>query len=702
MLSVNFKSVISGKNFNHQITLTDDAYSEPSVVWMDKKDAPLQDSLAWVTIKDPVGGYMLQKWMYVKYVLFEEYVDVIVRDNNGNPILDVNGMPTKRSLQNTNGYVRVILHEHKHILTRSMFTDCFNVPSLLSHVLQQYQLIEKYNSLNEVDWNGIHDLISHRGVKLLTTTDGDNQPPIIPVNLNWRGLYLADGLDDLLYNFQSRVIESSEIIPDAFYIKSLNSQSPPLLTNLLWRKRQFVNLPTDIIYDTIVWPEETNESRHQEINLNRVSFVTPSNRDFERLETPTLGSQLVGPLLRCDKVIAGGDRTAIRNWLNQTFINRFLFYAFTTRRLPSSFINNNDWSKIQFAFTENNYSIMVRHEPRNLNRMPSPTMTTRTETFVGRVTSMSPGVITVKDLRNLSSPHRDMYLTNTYAIPVNPGNFGLNVADIVGKDITFQIANNTVVPISTSSLYSPLSDNVNIQPLHNGNAVSHITQMIEYLNYECDDSDISFNSNPIFDYTYDSHEVNPLYPDESYEIIWKLNNQSPKAFNVELEAEQFPSCRVTFKMKATREELIEYLESIPAIVEVGDEYIEAIVDFWITTFEKIDIVFNFATTVSRVEWAAYFNSSFNIGSPTPGFYSNISPDLDSSLFVGPRGATKPSSQSFPLRFEDPGVRRTTTVNYFNMVGSPGWDYDVIRKELAQRYIANHLETFPVIISLTYE
>jgi hypothetical protein len=703
MLSVNFKPVISGVNFNHKIVLTDDAYTEPSVVWMDKKDAPMQDSLAWVTIKDPnASGNMLEKWMYVKYVLYEEYVDVIIRDQNGNPVLDQNGMPSKKSIKNTSGYVRVILHEHKHILTRSMFTDCYNVPSLLSHVLQEYQLIEKYNCLNELDWDGIHDLISHRGVKLFTNEVNDNRPPVVPVNMNWRGLYLADGLDDLLYNFQSRVIELPEVIPTPLYLKTLNHNDPPLLTNLTWRKRQFVNLPPNIVYDNIVWPEETNESRFQEINTNRVTFVNLSTRDFERLESPTLNSNLTGPRLRCDKVIAGGDRTAIRNWLNQTFINRFLFYAFTTRRLPSIFITSYDWSKIEFVFSYNNYAIMVQHLPRNLNRMPPPTMVDRKETFVGRVTSMSPGVITVKDLRNLSSPHRDMYLSDTYALPINPNNFGLTGADMIGKDMTFQIANNTVVPVSTSSLYSPFSDNVHIQPLHNGNVVSHIRQSIEYLDYECADEDISFKSTSIFDYTYDSHEINSSYPDDQNEIIWKLQNNYPLAFNVQLEAQSFPTCRVTFKLKATRSELITYLESISSISEVGEEYVEAIADFWIASFEKVDIVFNFSVSPTRVEWKAYYDSNFNIGPPISGFLSNIRPDIDSSLFVGPRGVVKPDSQSFPLSFPDPGVRVTNTAVYFNMTGSPGWNYETLRQELAKRYIANHLEKFPVNISLIYE
>lgn len=699
MLTINHKPAVSGVGIHNRIVLTDNAYSEVSIVHMDKKDAPFQDTFVWVAIKDPhEPGNMLGRWMYVQHVMFEDYADPILRDEYGEPVLDGMGMPTKKTKRNDPGYCKLILREHKHVLTRAAFQDSFNIPSLLSHVLLQYQLIEKYNSFNEVDWDGIHDLISNRGVKLITS--GSDRPPILPVNMNWRGIYLADGLDDLLYNFSCRVIEEPEVVdPDNEYLKNLNHQSPPLLTNLVWRKRQFVDLPDDIIYDSITWPEESNVSRYTEINTNRVVFSESSNRDFERLDSPSPGAGMLR--LRCDKVIAGGDRTEIRNWLNETFINVNLFYAFVTRRLPASFVETQDWSKIEYVFTDNDFFIQVRHEPRPVNRLPHPILTERKETFTGRVTSSSPGSITITDIRNDSNTRRDIYLSDSYTLPI--GSNVLGGVSIVGKDVTFQIANNTVTLLSTSSLYSPYSDAIKLLPYHDGEEVTKIIQYIEYLNYACDDEKISLGLDPIFDYKYLSHTVDPRCSTDFNRMEWEVINNEPNAFNLTLDTDALPSCRVVFEMKATREELITYLETQPAIAELGPAYIEAIADFWLSTFKQVDMIFSWATSPSVISWKVYYNSEFaNVPFGT-GFYSNIRTDIDSELFTGPRGVSKGPTQSFPLIFPDPGVRVTGAAVPFLTYGLnvPGWNYDILRQELAKRYIANHLETFVATFNLEY-
>jgi len=705
MLSVNYKPVVSGPGMVSKIVLTDNAYSETSVVYMDKKDAPYQNTLVWVTIKDPgATGNMLERWMYVQHVLFPDFADVIQRDEEGDPILDGNGYPVKNSMRTRPGLVKVILREHKNTLTRSMFLDAFNLPSLLSYKLKEFSLIEKYNAYNEVNWEGIHELISHRGIKLLTA--GDDQPPIIPVNMYWKGLYLADGLDDLLFHFSSRVIEQPEVTaPTKAYLAAMNHQSPPLLTNLVWKKRRFVDLDTSIIYDTIAWPEETNESRHTELTDNKIAFTTISLTDFERSSESPATSQ--SGFLRCNKVIAGGDRTIIRQWLNETYINRYLFYAFSTRRLPASFLEEKDWSKIEYIFTDSNYTIVVRHEPRPLNRLHQPFIDERKETFAGRVTSVSGSSITLKDLRNQSSPHRDLFLDGSYVLDMPSfagytNTLGLLVPDLVGKDINFQIANNVVTVLSTTSLYSELSDEVKIQPLHNGDDVIRIKHFIEYLSYSCPDSAISFNSDPIFDYEYDSHEVNPNAGSDYRINEWEVIDEAPNAFNLEL-VDELATCKVTFKLKATKAEIIDFIEATntDASYPYGPEYIEGIADFWLTNFQYVTILFSFSPSATSLRWRSLSSQEFMGTAYASGYYDNIRHDIDSSLFTGLRGASLGSDQSFPLVFPDPGVRITSEANYFRIIGTPGWEYNVLVEQLAQRYIANHLETFTAQIQLVY-
>ncbi len=705
MLSVNYKPVISGPGMVNKIVLTDNAYSETSIVYMDKKDAPYQDTLVWVQIKDPgAEENMLERWMYVQHVLFVDFTDVIQRDDEGAPVLDGNGYPIKISMRTRPGLVKVILREHKNILTRSMFLDAYNLPSLLSYKLKEFSLIEKYNAYNEVNWEGIHELISHRGIKLYTYLD--NQPPIIPVNLYWKGLYLADGLDDLLFHFSSRVIEQPVVVsPTKAYLASLNHQAPPLLTNLVWKKRRFVDLDTTINYDTIAWPEETNESRHAELTDNKIVFTTLSPTDFERSSESPATTQ--SGMLRCNKVIANGDRTIIRQWLNETYINRYLFYAFSTRRLPASFLEGKDWSKIEYIFTNDEYSIVVRHEPRPLNRLHQPFIDERKETFAGRVTSVSGNSITLKDLRNQSSPHRDLFLDESYVLDMPSfagytNTLGLLVPDLVGKDINFQIANNVVTVLSTTSLYSELSDTVKIQPLHNGNEVIGIKHFIEYLTYVCSDESISFNSDPIFDYEYDSHIINPNAGSDYRINEWEVINAAPDAFNLEL-VDELATCRVTFKLKATKAELITYIESIntDAFYPFGPEYIEGIADFWLANFQYVSILFNFSPTATSLRWRSFPFQGFMGTSYANGYYDNIQPDIDSNLFTGLRGASKGASQAFPLVFPDPAVRITSEANYFRIIGTPGWEYNVLLEQLAQRYIANHLETFTAQVQLVY-
>lgn len=693
MLSINFRPALTGPTITNRIHLTDSAYSNASIVYVDREYAPSKDSLVWVTITDPENPseYMLQRWMYVEQVLYEDYVDMIIRDGNGDPILDGEGNVQRKTVIDQPGWVLLILREHKHTLMKSKFEDMFNIPSLLSHILLEYGAIEKYNSFNELDWEGLQELIYHRGVGLIS--EGEERPPIVPVNLYWRNLHLADGLDDLLFHFSSRVVEEAVVIPDTDFLDYIDDldyflDNPELFSQLTWKKRRPYFMDETVSYDTMTIPNLIQEQIDRERDNSAILFTLSSGRDFERIETPL--STSTGEVLRCDKVIAGGDRTAIRNYLKDTFINVNLFYEFTTRRLPKSYLLNTDWSNIEYVFEPENYYIRVDHQPRLTNRILPSVVPTRTETFSGRVVNQSPNYVTIRDISNDSSPHRDVFLRESINLPFS---FERN---LTGENLNFQIANNALTPLSTDSLYSPWSDGENVQPLHDGYEVESIRHFIEYLDFVCPDEALDFSINPIYNYKYHSHETNTDHPDWFNEMIYEIELgygdfwfiTPPVALNW---------TRVRFELIATQEELETFLVEDANFTINGPEYAAAAAEFWNNTFRFVDIYFWFSRDPRYIDWAY---SPVQPSSSVPVDYGPaLGPDIDSVQFSGPKGGTVGASQAFPIIFPLPGTPVTAPVTGIEMSGHVGFIYQTLVDAIAVRYISNHLETFAASVHL---
>jgi hypothetical protein len=713
MLQVNFRNVVSSEELVNTIVLNDSAYSESSTVFMDKQDAPRKHDLVWVTIADPNGGYMLQRWMYVEQVLYLDYVDPIVRNAQGAPVTDSEGNTLRESLRDMPGVVRVILREHKHGLMLSRANNYYNIPNLLRYAIPNYaNLYEEYD-LNRMLWPDIEQFLSHYLVGLEATEE--ERPPVTPVNLYWRGLLLADCLDDLLVNFACRLVEQPLIIPSPEYFETADFRNQeflevqPQLSKLVWKRRRFIDLPPTIKYDTLMYPEETAEYRQAQIDNVQILFAAPNNRDFQDTSEGVGGSDInitasayIDNFITCDKAIVGGDYTNLREYIRQTNINKYLYYAFSTKRLPESFLMDYDWSKITYTFSDT-YDIVVEHIPREHSRPMYTPPITRSETYVGRIATISYNFITLTDIRNMSEPNRGILPKDFVEIPITPAQ-ALDHSN-VGKDLTFRVENNTISLVSTSSLFSPLSDSDAVLPLFNGVEVNQVTHTIEYLNYECPDEAIAFGSDEIYDYKFHSVTFNTLIPTDS---------QNSFTYDLEVVSGQYwifkrPEylywAKVRFEIKATLEEILEYLTADPYFAPMGEVYVEASAKFWFNNFRFVDLFMTFTPGPTRIKWVAVPSQPNNTHSFTPGswgkFVPYISPDVNSRWFTGPNDFVPPESQSFPYTFPLPERPVTAVANLVPFFGTVGFSYNNLFQELSLRYIRNHLETFPAQVSLGF-
>lgn len=713
MLQVNFKPVVSSESLINSIVINDSAYSDSSVVYMDKALAPRKHELVWVTISDPVDGYMLKRWMYVEQVLYFDYVDPLERDITGQVLLDGEGNAIRKSLREQPGVVKIVLKEHKHALMLSKAQDYYNIPNLLRYTIPNHaNLYEEYD-LNRLLWPDLEEFLSEYNIALIASED--ERPPIVPVNLYWRGLMLADCLDDLLINFSSRVVEQSIITPANDFFETSNFRDQefveglPTLSNLIWKRRRFFDLPNNIKYDTLLYPEESQEYRQQQIESLDIRFSVVNNtRDFQSPSNAFSSSTVIPPfrnVIYCDKAINGADYTELREYLRQSHINKFMYYGFTTKRLPESFLMDYDWSKIEYVFADT-YNIKVEHHPREQPRKLYTPPIVRSETYRGRIESMTASTIVLKDIVNLSEPNKNIYLRPLVELPFQ----GLDYSNI-GKDLTFKVENNTMSVVSTSSLFSPISDSDGVLPLFDGSEVDSITHTIEYLNYACTDAAIAFGSDTIYDYEFDSYEINSLAGVNENSFTYDIEVQ-PSQYWFFVRPEYQYWAKVRFRLKATLSEIIQYLTDSIFFSPMGTEYINASANYWYNNFRFVDLYLTFTPGPTRIKWIFSSQKPTNTQTqPVAGSFSPfgswgrfipyISPDVNSNWFSGPDDFVPPESAAFPYSFPLPDRPVTAVANLVPFYGKVGLNYSALVEELALRYIRNHLETFPALISLGF-
>ena len=711
MLQVNFKNVVASEDLVNTIVLNDSAYSESSTVFMDKQLAPRKHDLVWVTIADPNGGYMLQRWMYVEQVLYLDYVDPIVRNAQGAPVMDNEGNTLRESLHDKPGVVRVILREHKHCLMLSRATDYYNIPNLLRYAIPNYANLYEPYDMNRMLWPDIEQFISHGLIGL--DAQESERPPITPVNLYWRGLLLADCLDDLLINFACRVVEQSLYPPSPEFFETADFRSQefieaqPQFSRLTWKKRRFIDLPPTIKYDTLMYPEETADYRQAQMDNTQIFFATLNNRDFqyEAGASTTQDNRYINNFINCDKAIVGGDYTELREYIRRSNINKHLYYAFTTKRLPVSFLINYDWSKIQYIFS-NTYDIVVEHIPREQVRPMYVPPIVRSETYVGRIESIGSTTIVLTDIRNMTRPNNNIYLRDFVEIP---NSVPLDYSN-TGKDLTFRVENNTISLVSTSSVFSPLSDSDGLPPLFDGDEVNAVIHTIVGLNYECPDEAIAFGSDEIYDYKFHSYSLNPLMSSDQENVFTYDIETFPGQYWIFKRPEYLYWAKVRFEIKASLEEIIEYLSDNPLFSPMGPTYVEASAKFWHNNFRFIDLYLSFSPGPTRIKWVYVTTKPNNTHSFTaPGtpfgtwgkFVPYISPDVNTKWFSGPNDFVPPENQAMPYTFPLPERPVTSVASLVPFYGQVGFNYNNLTQELSLRYIRNHLETFEAQVSLGF-
>lgn len=723
MISLNFKPTLSIPGMMSEIVLTDSAYSKQSVVYMDKNDAPIKGHLAWVNFT--VGSdIILSKWMFVEQVMFTEYLDRYTRNSDGTIIVDNENRPILRSLRDTPGYVIVYLREHKHILTKQQIADHMNIPAFIRHVLPvYYDLYPDYHH-NHITWEGLSTLLSTFMIEMIF--DEDERPPILPMNLLWKGLLLADAIDDLLHSFGGRVIEQTVFTPDAAFFETADFRNLEWLetqntfTELQWKQRRYFDPPTNINYDKSLFPEETEEYREwqKEVKCFFINFAgtdfSDGNTSFDPAADVNTGTYVTFnyPLAFNDKVIVfnriewapfyGASPPnvyldEVRHYMRNNAINRELFYHFNTHYLPESFITSHDWSEIRYQVQDNDYRIVVNHEPRNLQgRVITTRVVNRTEVYRARITNVDPSVISIKNIECLSKPLDNLVVRDTITIP----NTMILDHTNIGKNIEFQIANNTLTILSTNSLFTTISDTSNVIPLHNGTEVTGITHKIVDLNWACPDSAISFLNDPILDYAYDSHEAFNFdgysSNEKTYNIARNLSGSSTYAY---FEQYDISYVKVRFRLKSTLQDIIDSLQTKEWYTAIGDAYINGVAQYFYNNFSVKDFFFTFSPSPSRIDWLVrttpFSHTGGGYGPRRFGTY--INPDITSKWFIGPRGYVTPTLESFPYTY--PIIPNPITQPIF----PDGFMIidNFNNNDLGLRYIRNHLETFAAKVDLIF-
>lgn len=705
MLYINNLPVVSGPNIHNKIVLTDTAKSELSVVHLKKQDAPVKNEFVWVTIQDPHYNpedpdsprYMLSRWMLVDQILYIDYIDPYVRDSSGEVILDEADKPIRRSLRDADGYVKIILREVKHTLTLSATEKDYNLPGKLPLILYGNNLTAVFPLRNEITFTQIKNLFSEMG-SLFEFNDGD-MPPGKPYNLFWANKNLAECLDDLLQSYSCRVVETANLRPGDSEVREYDPLvigkddfRIPQFNKLIWKRRQYVNFDTDIIYDNICYTEDTEAYREKEKEQTYFAFPSIQNRDL--LFLPEVSGTQVHRKVTFDKAYSVDDPANLIEYLQSTHINYDLIYSFETKRLPESFLLEEDWSKIRYEFYDNSYTIYVDHYRRPVPSVPSSYTLAQDspEFWTGKVTFTDGVSVIIDSLRQIDSQEYEDEVINSITLPME----GVDPSS-VGSKVFFMVASNTLVPLSFSDSLNLYADDLVAPPLHNGVEVLGIKHTIPGLTMECDDEVLSFGRDPIYDYTLDSYMFNSLAtsPNEFVYPIELPENENQKWFF------KVPDYRywlyVRFRLKATQEELIQFIKDNDEH-NFGDIYNETLGEIWFKNMEYIGLYFTFTQSPYNLAWSfQYLKPSDTYASTSMNKFIRT-PEITTSSFSVLNQSIDPLDpiHSFPLVFGDPNTDLSLFRGSFgSFISNNSLTINRANTALAlgTYYIAKHLHTF---------
>lgn len=370
-----------------KIVLSDGAFPEESYVYMDRDDAPKAKDAVWIEISNPSYDsdattdtedpeydpqkserYQYRNWFYVHDVLTNNFPN-LTDDYSDKPQV-----------------CKVVLYELRETNRELGFSTHFNTFSAAKYLILKYnEALTTEASKNPINsWSEIADLLEVRS--RLDTDELDPEYPIhIPKFLLWANLNAQQALDDLLQNYQTRVIEKPLIIPDdedaSEDIQAL-SDTTDVLSNTCWKARRPIQFDADLTYTSLLWPDEVYPQQDSVTFTKYVlyrtyqSFFSASAED-QTVPSPTSpdNNSLVFSLEPYLEYPTGSvpNNDTLSDYLESTNINHDVRFSFTVQETNPVWMEERDWTRIVFQWTNNPnnsiFGILIEHDDRKQKLM---------------------------------------------------------------------------------------------------------------------------------------------------------------------------------------------------------------------------------------------------------------------------------------------------------------------------------------------
>lgn len=671
MIFINGYPALILDGLENEIIWTDSAESKASTVYMDKRHAPSSKSLAWIQIRsrkydseEPISDtnrkYEYEVWMYVDIVLSPEFPVNYAYDESGDPIFDENGKADLGDWDKRSGFVKVILREHKHVLTRFASLDNVNIVHRLAGLTNTYNSIMDDPFLNMMGWDELKTFLGSEKYRLQLDYGVEYQspeeevlpseyPPTHPYNCFWQQLTLLECLEDLLRNYDCRILNKTLVSPyDSEY-----EDEDAILTNLVWRYRRRLEYDTSLTYTRINWPVYSEEQRINEdgahifvpnvttgygtgLTLYAGSYHNPTS------STGYLSSEynhlcaLVGYSAGSNEIPANSNHLtqAVIDYVKQSHVNMSVYYAFETPHLPRSYYEEREWSTITIRASRDRQDYLVEHHPRTRNNLiPNLRNTTSFNCYVqGVVKAVSGSLLVLDNVKDLTN---DIIYEGPKTLPVSFANYGgdgIAVGDIASIGIT-----GTTPILINLDKRSAFPDEM-VPPMYDGQEVAAITWSVPDWTFNPGDSYFEhplYVSNPVsnsylkcYNYQYASHELvdtpegafaNIVYTAyESYTS--KQSFKGPSTKNL---------AKVTFISPATDEEIRNYIDRVYSnIAYPSNETVrQLMVEDWKMRYQRITFYLGFYQALTTL---TMYHSKFL---SYPGYYNtSLHPDIIPEVF----------------------------------------------------------------------
>ena len=743
MIYINGKSVIGTLDAQSRIIFTDSASSNMSVVFMDKDDIPTPKSLVWLEIRnyrfDPSKDEsednplnIFATWMWVDQCYTYQVPAQYQTDENGNPIVKEDGSLNLGDWESKPGIVRVELYEHKHVLTRQASLDNINILHRLPFVLSHYNSMHPDLLMKRMEWEDLKSFLTVRQIQLDYGIEYEDEnenpidseyPPGLPLQCMWRHFFLNECLQDLLNNYECRVLSTNKVGPDENYSVPEDS----VITNLIWRRRKELVQPNEIEFTDIKWPilgeEDLLDETQSQIFFRTISgfhsnasglyhhgmsgpnVLNQPGRDFQ------FGVDFEG-IKRSDSDFIHNlapydiftphynpiDFTALEQYLKENHVNVNRFARFTTQYLSPNFYSDYEWSQIELNWANGNYEYVVTHEPRRC-WFPLNNFYHKSDVEVrGRVVQNFGGHIIADELVDITN---NVTFPGEYQIDLNPELSGLTAGDIFIARIT-----GTTFYIQSHSGEDDAPELTEV--MHNGQDVEHIGWMINNWNPEITDSELEFtnhsdpnNLNRIFNYTFSSFEYLGSTPFErivyTSDIGNILGSGNHTNFDIDSALSNTNIAKVIFEMRIPdtdrEDKIIEYLRTISHYDNLDDGFLRAMAAQWIRYYGKVEVSIGLSHEISKFDMFFAEENEQRVA-----YRYGIHPDLDPTLFTSHTGQT---ATTFPFLFPGDTVDAAVNIDEFGYFGN-GMPSSVLvfQRALFKKYY-RWFRSHEVELTLTY-